>query len=106
MRGIVDEGRWAGIHAGVVIDVVAVDALLALQHGADIAEIGTGDAGEGVGVGGDGALLQALVVVEEGVGRERAVEALLAYQHSRQLYCLISADVAALDGLADVLDGH
>jgi hypothetical protein len=63
MSGIIDERCWAGIDASVIIDIVPIHTLLTLVHGADIAKIGTGNAGEAIGIRRNGALLQTLVII-------------------------------------------
>lgn len=78
MGGIIDQWCWTGIHTRIIIDIVPVDTLLAFVHSTNVAKIGTGNAGEAIGICGNGAILQALVIVEQVVGRKGGIEALLA----------------------------
>lgn len=63
MSGIIDQWSRTRGNASVIIDVVSQDTLVALIDRADIAECLAVDASKAVGVGGNRAVLQALVVV-------------------------------------------
>ena len=78
VSGVVDERRRTGGETGVVVDEVS-DVAEEAAGGVALLAVGeAGDAGDAVGVGGQRALLQALVLVKQVVVGQCLTEALAA----------------------------
>lgn len=96
-----NQGKGTTAEAGPVVDQEIVVAEQTLISGAFLAGYLAIDAGESIGVGGDGAGGQTLTLIQQSLSGVGAVETLLAREETGG----VGADLAALDGGADIVYG-